>query len=69
MRHPAAPTIIAALLGFLVFMLMWAWWRADGHHEGNPDVSTVPRKRTVESSSGDKPMRKDGSGACQNGCS
>jgi hypothetical protein len=37
MRHPAAPTIIAVLLGFLVFMLVWARWRRDGHHEGNPD--------------------------------
>ncbi|KAF2826726.1 hypothetical protein CC86DRAFT_19989 [Ophiobolus disseminans] len=36
MRHPVAPTVIAVLLGFLVFMLVWARWRGDGHHEGNP---------------------------------
>lgn len=38
MRHPAAPTVIAILLGFLVFMLVWAKWRSDGHHEGNPQI-------------------------------
>jgi hypothetical protein len=36
MRHPAAPAVIAALLGFLLFMIVWARWRGDGHHEGNP---------------------------------
>lgn len=45
MRHPAAPTIIAVLLGFLAFMLIWSRWRRDGHHEGNPDPRDVPPKR------------------------
>jgi hypothetical protein len=45
MRHPAAPTIIAVLLGFLAFMILWARLRGDGHHEGNPDPSDLPKKR------------------------
>jgi hypothetical protein len=44
MRHPAAPTIIALLLGFLAFMVIWARWRGDGHHEGNPHPNDVPTK-------------------------
>lgn len=44
MRHPAAPTIIAVLLGFLAFMLLWARWRRDGHHEGNPHPKDLPSK-------------------------
>jgi hypothetical protein len=44
MRHPAAPTIIAVLLGFLVFMVLWSRARSDGHHEGNPHPDDVPRK-------------------------
>jgi hypothetical protein len=48
MRHPAAPTIIAILLGFLVFMVMWARWRGDGHHEGNPHPNDVPVKGTTD---------------------
>jgi hypothetical protein len=44
MRHPAAPTIIAILLGFLAFMVVWARWRGDGHHEGNPHPNDVPAK-------------------------
>jgi hypothetical protein len=44
MRHPAAPTIIAILLGFLVFMVLWSRARSDGHHEGNPHPDDVPRK-------------------------
>jgi hypothetical protein len=45
MRHPAAPIIIAVLLGFLTFMVLWARWRGDGHHEGNPHPNDVPTKR------------------------
>lgn len=45
MRHPAAPTIIAVLLGFLAFMVLWSRARGDSHHEGNPHPDDVPRKR------------------------
>lgn len=44
MRHPAAPVIIAVLLGFLAFMLLWSRLRGDSHHEGNPHPDDVPRK-------------------------
>jgi hypothetical protein len=50
MRHPAAPTIIAVLLGFLAFMVLWARWRGDGHHEGNPHPKDVPLKRNSHAS-------------------
>lgn len=46
MRHPAAPTIIAVLLGFLFFMVLWSRARGDGHHEGNPHPNDIPRKDT-----------------------
>jgi hypothetical protein len=45
MRHPAAPTIIAVLLGFLVFMVLWSRVRSDDHHEGNPHPDDVPQKK------------------------
>jgi hypothetical protein len=45
MRHPAAPTIIAILLGFLAFMILWSRIRGDGHHEGNPDPRDLPKKK------------------------
>jgi hypothetical protein len=45
MRHPAAPTIIAVLLGFLFFMVIWSRARGDGHHEGNPHPDDLPRKK------------------------
>jgi hypothetical protein len=44
MRHPAAPTVIAILLGFLVVMVVWARWRGDGHHEGNPHPADLPER-------------------------
>lgn len=44
MRHPAAPTIIAVLLGFLAFMVLWGRLRSDGHHEGNPHPDALPRR-------------------------
>ena len=44
MRHPAAPVIIAVLLGFLAFMILWSQLRGDSHHEGNPHPDDVPRK-------------------------
>ncbi|EMD67222.1 hypothetical protein COCSADRAFT_34074 [Bipolaris sorokiniana ND90Pr] len=48
MRHPAAPTIIAVLLGFLLFMVLWSRVRADDHHEGNPHPDDIPRKKEKE---------------------
>ena len=48
MRHPAAPTIIAVLLGFLIFMIVWGRIRADGHHEGNPHPEDIPRRKEEE---------------------
>lgn len=47
MRHPAAPTIIAVLLGLLLSIMVWSQWRNDGHHEGDPHPDDVPMK-TVE---------------------
>jgi hypothetical protein len=44
MRHPAAPTIIAILLGFLAFMVLWGRLRGDGHHEGNPHPDALPKR-------------------------
>ncbi|KAF2790416.1 hypothetical protein K505DRAFT_327598 [Melanomma pulvis-pyrius CBS 109.77] len=42
MRHPAAPTLVAALLGLLLAVLVWNRWRREGHHEGNPHPDDVP---------------------------
>ncbi|KAH7135305.1 hypothetical protein B0J11DRAFT_425282 [Dendryphion nanum] len=42
MRHPAAPTIIAILIGFLIAVTAWNYFKADGHHEGNPHPDDVP---------------------------
>ncbi|KAF2246147.1 hypothetical protein BU26DRAFT_63358 [Trematosphaeria pertusa] len=47
MRHPAAPTIIAVLLGFLGLLWLWGTLRDDGHHEGNPHPDDVPKKEDV----------------------
>jgi hypothetical protein len=44
MRHPAAPTIIAVLLSFLAFMVLWGRLRDDGHHEGNPHPDALPER-------------------------
>ncbi|KAF9737253.1 hypothetical protein PMIN01_05032 [Paraphaeosphaeria minitans] len=44
MRHPAAPAVIAFLLGLLAFFLLWGKLRGDGHHEGNPHPDDVPPK-------------------------
>jgi hypothetical protein len=46
MRHPAAPTIIAVLLCFLAFMVLWGRLRGDGHHEGNPHPDALPRRES-----------------------
>jgi hypothetical protein len=48
MRHPAAPTIIAILLGFLVAMILYHALVSDGHHEGNPHPDDVPKKDEVQ---------------------
>lgn len=48
MRHPAAPTIIAILLGFLGFMIIWGKIRSDGHHEGNPHPADLPVRKEEE---------------------
>ncbi|KAF2023047.1 hypothetical protein EK21DRAFT_81706 [Setomelanomma holmii] len=56
MRHPAAPTVIAILLGFLIFMVVWARWRGDGHHEGNPHPDDLPRRA---SSGGDDAKKNE----------
>ncbi|KAF2192085.1 hypothetical protein K469DRAFT_555565 [Zopfia rhizophila CBS 207.26] len=47
MRHPAAPTLIALLLGFLVIVVIYHMCVSDGHHEGNPHPDDVPRKEEV----------------------
>jgi hypothetical protein len=44
MRHPAAPVVVAILLGLLGVLLLWGKWRDDGHHEGNPYPDDVPKK-------------------------
>ncbi|USP72900.1 uncharacterized protein yc1106_00174 [Curvularia clavata] len=51
MRHPAAPTIIAVLLGFLAFMVFWSRARSDDHHEGNPHPDDIPRKKENDEAS------------------
>ncbi|KAF2111311.1 hypothetical protein BDV96DRAFT_500166 [Lophiotrema nucula] len=47
MRHPAAPTIIAILLGFLVLIVISNYFFGREHHEGNPHPDDVPRKEEV----------------------
>ncbi|KAF2685424.1 hypothetical protein K458DRAFT_300660 [Lentithecium fluviatile CBS 122367] len=47
MRHPAAPMVIAVLLGLLGVLMLWGKWRGDGHHEGNPHPDDVPKKSDV----------------------
>jgi hypothetical protein len=47
MRHPAAPTIIGVLLGFLVFIVVFHVLVDYGHHEGNPRAEDVPSKESV----------------------
>jgi hypothetical protein len=45
MRHPAAPTVIAVLLGLLAVLMLWGKLRGDGHHEGNPHPDDVPKAK------------------------
>lgn len=47
MRHPAAPAIVAVLLGLLGLLVLWGRIRNDGHHEGNPHPDDVPKKNDV----------------------
>ena len=42
MRHPAAPTVVAFLLGLLAFLVLWGKVSGGGHHEGNPHPDDVP---------------------------
>jgi hypothetical protein len=42
MRHPAAPTLIAILLGFLLVVILYHAFVNNGHHEGNPHPDDVP---------------------------
>ena len=53
MRHPAAPTIIAILLGFLAIVVLYHHFVNDGHHEGNPHPDDVPRKEEVQKQHGE----------------
>jgi hypothetical protein len=48
MRHPAAPAVIAFLLGLLAFFVLWGKVRGDGHHEGNPHPDDLPLKAWEE---------------------
>ncbi len=41
MRHPAAPAVVAVLLGFLTLLHLWTRLRRDSHHEGNPHPDQV----------------------------
>lgn len=52
MRHPAAPTIVAVLLGLLGLLMLWGRWRDDGYHEGNPHPDDVPRREDVAAAGG-----------------
>jgi hypothetical protein len=65
MRHPAAPTIIAVLLGFLFFMVLWSRARSDGHHEGNPHPDDLPRKKDKERQNSPNQDETDTAGAHQ----
>lgn len=48
MRHPAAPAVIAILLGILGLVYLWNWWQGDAHHEGNPHPDDVPKKEVLK---------------------
>ena len=56
MRHPAAPTILTALLALLLAVLLWNRWRGEGgqHHEGNPHPNDVPEPVYEEGSEGEE---------------
>lgn len=47
MRHPAAPMVVAVLLGLLGVLMLWGKLRGDGHHEGNPHPDDVPKKKEL----------------------
>ncbi|KAF1969388.1 hypothetical protein BU23DRAFT_477126 [Bimuria novae-zelandiae CBS 107.79] len=49
MRHPAAPTLIAVLLGIMAFFVLWGKVSGGEYHEGNPHPDDVP-----------PPMREEG---------
>jgi hypothetical protein len=54
MRHPAAPTIIVILLGFLVLVIVYHAFVRDGHHEGNPHPDDVPKKEDIHTLHGEE---------------
>lgn len=53
MRHPAAPTIIAILLGLLLAIILYHSLVNDGHHEGNPHPDDVPKKEEIQQKFGE----------------
>lgn len=60
MRHPAAPAIIAVLLGFLIAVVLFHVIVDFGHHEGNPRMEDVPLRLEAESTVGEsKKVEKD----------
>lgn len=59
MRHPAAPTIVAVLLGLLGLLVLWGKLRGDGYHEGNPHPDDVPRKADVQKAHGEGEEEED----------
>ncbi|KAF1830187.1 hypothetical protein BDW02DRAFT_508177 [Decorospora gaudefroyi] len=63
MRHPAAPTIIAVLLGFLAFMVLWSRVRGDGHHEGNPHPDEVPPRSKIRNQQEEQKEEQEQEGA------
>lgn len=60
MRHPAAPTVIAVLLGILAFFILWGKLRGDGFHEGNPHPDDVPVAGGGEGASDDREEEERG---------
>ena len=62
MRHPAAPTIIAVLLGLLLFIIAYHMFVDDGHHEGNPHPDDVPKKEDVLKVHGEESEEESESG-------
>jgi hypothetical protein len=58
MRHPAAPAVVAVLLGLLGALMLWGKWRDDGHHEGNPHPDDVPKRVDVLESGGEAATKK-----------
>lgn len=60
MRHPAAPTIVAFLLGLLAFLVLWGRVSGRYHHEGNPGPGDVPRRMHEEEEGDGSEEEEDG---------